>query len=284
VELEDEAIALSAVPTAISFQATATAPGTLVKSNESARIDYSNSQDGYVMVCYDASADSPIKAQVKGPTTTYTYNLTAKQWESLPFSDGNGEYQITVYKNVSGTKYAAVLSTSVSVTLTNEFAPFLHSNQYVNYDAAPQAVALAAQLTSGQPDVLSKVGVVYDYVINNLVYDQQLAATVTSGYLPNLDSVLQKRTGICFDYASLMTGMLRSQGIPCKLVVGYAGEAYHSWINVWSESTGWVDGVIYFNGASWERMDPTFASSSKSSAAIMAYIGDGSNYTAKYYY
>ena len=79
-------------------------------------------------------------------------------------------------------------------------------------------------------------------------------------------------------------GMLRSQGIPCKLVVGYAGTAYHAWISVWSEETGWVDGVIYFNGTSWHRMDPTFASSGKGSKAIMAYIGDGKNYSAKYFY
>ena len=28
---------------------------------------------------------------------------------------------------------------------------------------------------------------------------------------------MEIKKGICFDYAALMTGMLRSQGIPCKL-------------------------------------------------------------------
>ena len=113
---------------------------------------------------------------------------------------------------------------------------------------------------------------------------QELAKTVKSGYLPVLDAVLEKKSGICFDYAALMTGMLRSQGIPCKLVVGYAGQAYHAWISVWSEETGWVEGIIYFNGSAWQRMDPTFASSGKQSASIMSYIGDGTNYSAKYFY
>ena len=31
-------------------------------------------------------------------------------------------------------------------------------------------------------------------------------------------------------------------------------------------------------------MDPTYASSGNSSKAIMQYIGDGANYTAKYLY
>jgi transglutaminase-like putative cysteine protease len=79
-----------------------------------------------------------------------------------------------------------------------------------------------------------------------------------------------------------MTGMLRSQGVPTKLVVGYAGDAYHAWINVYSEDTGWIDGVIYFDGAKWMRMDPTFAANGGSD--IMDYIGNGTNYSGKYFY
>ena len=125
---------------------------------------------------------------------------------------------------------------------------------------------------------------IYDYVVKNLSYDYQKAATVKSGYLPVLDTVLAEKKGICFDYAALMAGMVRSLGIPCKLVVGYAGSAYHAWISIWTEESGWVDNVIFFNGTSWQRMDPTFASSGKQSASIMAYIGDGKNYTTKYLY
>ena len=79
-----------------------------------------------------------------------------------------------------------------------------------------------------------------------------------------------------------MTGMLRSQGVPTKLVIGYAGDVYHAWINVYSKSTGWVDGVIYFDGVKWQRMDPTFAANGGS--GIMDYIGNGTNYSGKYYY
>ncbi len=284
IDLEDEAVALSETPAALSNQVSAAASGTRVKKNSSAVIDYSNLADGYVMVQYTAQTDRRLKVQVKGPTTTYTYNLPAQEWAVFPLSDGNGEYRIAVYRNTSGTKYAGVLSLSVSVTLTDEFAPFLHSNQYVDYDAAPNTVTKAAELTAGLTDPLEKVEAIYDYVVKGLSYDKELAATVKSGYLPVLDSVLEKKTGICFDYAALMTGMLRSQGVPCKLVVGYAGTAYHAWISVWVEGSGWVDGVIWFGGSSWQRMDPTFASSGKSSDAILAYIGDGTNYSAKYFY
>ena len=124
---------------------------------------------------------------------------------------------------------------------------------------------------------------VYDYVVTNLSYDYEKAATVKSGYLPELDLVLEAKKGICFDYAALMTAMLRSQEVPCKLVVGYAGQTYHSWISVWTEENGWVDGAIFFDGQSWKRMDPTFASSQARSDEIMEFIENG-NYRVKYLY
>ncbi|MBO5339660.1 MAG: transglutaminase domain-containing protein [Oscillospiraceae bacterium] len=283
VELEDEAVALSQAPAALPA-ASVEAPGTLTKSNQDAVIDYSNTKDGYVMVCYKRSTQLRLKAQVKGPTTTYTYNLTPGKWAAFPLSDGNGAYKISIYKNIQGSSYAAVLSVSLQVTLPDEFAPFLRSNQYVDFDGAPNTVAKAAQLTGQMTQPLEKVAAVYDYVVKGMTYDKQLAATVKSGYLPVLDQVLEKKSGICFDYAALMTGMLRSQGIPCKLVVGYAGKAYHAWISVWSDQTGWIDGAVFFDGSAWHRMDPTFASSGKQSQSIMNYIGDGKNYSAKYFY
>ena len=262
------------------------ASGTQVRKNDQAEIDYSHPEDGYVMVRYPAQSEKRIKVQVKGPSTNYTYNLTpgSEDWTTFPLSDGNGWYQVVVYRNISGTKYSQQLSAGFQVTLADEFAPYLRPNQYVDYSGAEKTVAKAAELTKGVTDPLKKVELVYNYVVKNITYDKELAASVKSGYLPVLDTVLAKKTGICFDYAALMTGMLRSQGVPCKLVVGYAGTAYHAWISVWTKENGWIDGAIYFDGSTWQRMDPTFASSGKQSASIMAYIGDGSHYSAKYFY
>ena len=267
-----------------SAMLTTSAPGTLTKQNGKAVVDYSNTGDGYVMVRYSAATTKKLKAQVKGPTTTYTYNIAPEAWAAFPLSDGDGGYQVTLYENVSGSKYAAVLSASFTVALTDEFAPFLRPNQYVDYANATNSIAKAKELTKDKTAALDKVAAVYGYVVKTLTYDKKMAASVQSGYLPVLDTVLEKKAGICFDYAALLTGMLRSQGVPCKLVVGYAGTAYHAWINVWSEETGWINNAVYFDGVAWHRMDPTFAASGKQSESIMKYIGDGAHYTAKYTY
>ena len=122
---------------------------------------------------------------------------------------------------------------------------------------------------------------IYHYVTSEITYDEKKAASVTYGYLPVIDETLKSGKGICFDYASVMSAMLRTQGIPTKLEVGYSGEAYHAWISAYVSETGWVDDIIEFDGKSWTLMDPTLAANN-SASSVKQYIGDGSNYVVKY--
>ena len=262
------------------------ASGILTKESEQAVIDYSHTEDGYVMVRWTGGADARVKVLVNGPSgTTYQYNLDLYgSYETFPLSDGSGSYNVGVYRNVDGTQYATVMTLDVSVSLRDEFAPFLRPNQYVNYSYGSSAVQKAAELCAGLTDSLEKTAAVYDYVVNNVSYDTVKAQTVTSGYLPDIDETYLTGRGICFDYAALMAGMLRSQEVPVKLVIGYTGSAYHAWLSVYSQTDGWMNAQIYFDGYTWKLMDPTFASSGEQSESIMQYIGNGANYQAKYLY
>lgn len=256
------------------------ASGTVTYSGGGATIDASNTSNGYLMVKYTGS-NQRIKVQItKG--TTYTYDLNARNaFEVYPLTEGNGSYSIKVFENVSGNQYAQLLSQTISVSLSNEFAPFLYPNQYVNFNSGSAAVGVAAQLAAGK-DPLGVVDAVYKYVIANVSYDYGKAQTVQSGYLPNIDSTLASHTGICFDYAALMTAMLRSQDIPTKLVIGYTGNLYHAWVSVYIAGEGWIDNIIHFDGQKWSYMDPTFMSTGGESAK--QYVGTGSNYQEKYSY
>ncbi|HJG85944.1 transglutaminase-like domain-containing protein [Pseudoflavonifractor capillosus] len=260
--------------------------GVTVYKNSKAAVDASNLPLGFVSVSYTGGKDVRIKVQItKTGGTTYTYNLNNKGTaETFPLTEGDGKYTVKVFENTRGTKYAQAYSCSLDLKLTSEFSPFLYSNQYVNFSDDSKVVAKAAELTKGLTTDLDKVTEIYHYVINNITYDYQLAATVASGYLPDVDAVLESGKGICFDYAAVMSSMLRSQNIPCKLIVGYAGTVYHAWINVYIEGVGWVDHLIYFNGEDWSMMDPTFVSNGKNNPAVLKYVGDGTNYTEKYAY
>lgn len=265
-----------------------TASGTAVKMDSNAVIDYSNAADGYIMVKWTGGGSPKIVVQVKGPNNPekYTYYLrTDGNYDVFPLSDGNGSYQVSVLKNVSGKKYSQVVSASLSVQLNSTFAPFLRPNQYVNFSDSSEAVKKAADLVKDADGNLEKVKLVYDWVVTNLSYDNAKASSVQSGYLPDVDKTLQDKKGICFDYAALMAAMLRSQDVPIKLVIGYTSKGeYHAWINVWSETEGWVENMIYFDGETWNLMDPTFASSGKQTKKIMDYISNSSNYKERFVY
>lgn len=259
------------------------APGTVTYGNDNISIDASNIAEGYFMVKYEGDVDK-IKLQLQAPDgETYTYNLAVGSYEAFPLSAGNGDYHIDVLEHAYDDMYATAYSADIKVTLNDEFRPFLYPNQYVWFTPEYKAVAYAAELSDKSADDLDYISRVYHYVIENIEYDQELAKNVQSGYLPNIDNTMETGKGICFDYASLMAAMLRSQGVPTKLVVGYSGAAYHAWISVYLKESGWVDKIIEFDGKNWSLMDPTLAANN-SGSAVKDYIGDGSNYTEKYSY
>ena len=289
ITLYDVSVPLANVPAptpAISTVLMPVASGTEVRKNSRAQVDISNKQDGYIMIRYTGRGGARTMTIITGPSgVQYVYHLRNDgQWEVFPLSDGNGSYTVGIFRNISGNQFSTEFSTSFNVTLKDKFAPFLRPNQYVNFSPDTIAVKEAAVLVQGKTDVFEKVKTIYNFVVANFSYDRQLAASVQSGYLPDLDKVWNARKGICFDFAALTTAMLRSQGIPTQLVVGYVGEVYHAWINVWSEGEGWITATIFFDGESWNLMDPTFAAGASSPERLARYIGDGSRYAAKFLY
>lgn len=259
------------------------ASGEDVRSGSDVEIDASHVDKGYVMIRYNGSADK-AKVQIGAPDgATYSYTLLGNDFETFPISAGDGDYHIDVLEHAFEKMYALLFSTDLSVKLGDQFLPFLYPNQYVWFEKGDEAVKLAESTSNESSDDLNYVAQVYHYVTRNISYDTDLAQNVSVDYLPDIDVTLSSGKGICFDYASLMAAMLRSQGIPTKLVVGYSGQAYHAWISVYLEETGWVEKVIEFDGKDWSLMDPTLAANNDA-GAVKKYVGDGSNYTVKYNY
>lgn len=259
------------------------ASGTVTYGNNKAVIDASHASDGYLMIKYTGT-NPKIKLRIT-KNTVYTYNLNSSgQYETFPLTEGSGTYTIKLFELVSGSEYMQALSESVAVTISSDALPFLYPNQFCNFNADSAVVAKANDITAGISDPLKKVEAVYNYAVDNITYDTEKALSVQSDYLPNPDSTLSQKTGICFDYAALMTSMLRSQDVPTKLVIGYAGDVYHAWVSIYIQSQGWIDNVIYFDGASWKFMDPTFVSSGKRSQAALDYVSNPGHYVAKFTY
>ena len=262
-----------------------TALGTTVFSNDLVTIDCSNTSQGYIIAHYYGESEK-VKLRITGPDEViYTYNLATGggKDEVFPLPAGDGKYMVCVYENLVGTQYLTVFTQKVDVKISDQFLPFLYPNQYVDFNGNEQSIALAEYLAYTANTDLDVVSSVYNAIISSITYDYDEAQTVESGYIPDIDEVLSTQKGICLDYAVLMTAMLRSQRIPTRMEVGYAGTAYHAWISTYITDVGWVNGIIEFDGKEWSLMDPTFASTTESEK-LKNFIGDGENYQTKYIY
>ena len=169
------------------------------------------------------------------------------------------------------------------VQIENTFGAYLYPNQYVAFQAGDKSVQLGQDLALSANTELDVISNCYNYLISNIEYDHEKAEAVQSGYLPDMDAIIEEKKGICLDYAGLMACMLRSQKIPTHMEVGYAGTAYHAWISTYITDVGWVNGIIEFDGKNWQLMDPTFGAS-VGEKKLKKYIGDGENYRVKYIY
>lgn len=259
------------------------APGEIVYSNELALLDASNVSEGYVIFTYLGSSND-VKLQITGPDyMQYTYDIHDNNPETFPISAGNGMYTIGAFENIDGNQYSTIFMEELEFNVTNEFGAFLYPNQYVKFNKDNNVVSQASSLVSNAHDDLEAINCIYNYLIQNITYDTYKAETVQSGYIPDVDEILNIKTGICLDYAAVMVSMLRSQGIPARMEVGYAGNAYHAWISAYAENVGWINGIVEFNGTDWSLMDPTIAAS-QGEKKLKSFIGDGKSYLTKYIY
>ncbi len=262
-----------------------TADGTTTYQNQDGSIvlDLSHTENGYLMI--KDTNETKVQIQITNPNKeTWPYPLKAGgAFEAFPLTCGSGDYSVKILENISGDQYAVGLSQNFSVKLKDEFQPFLYPNQYTDYSTDSEVVKLGEKLAGDVKSDLEYVQSAYNYVISKIDYDEQLAESTPVNYIPDPDQTLDTGKGICFDYASLMTALLRSQKVPTKLVTGYSGKAYHAWVSVYLEDRGWVDHIIYFDGKKWTLMDPTLGANNDEKD-VKKYVGDGSNYTEKYVY
>lgn len=270
----------SAAPTGAAFEPPSQVTMPVVDAN-TPEIDTSHVNDGYVVA--HASSASRLKFQVSKGDVVYNYDLPNDGTPTvLPINAGDGAYLFRIMKNTDGNNYIETNRAEADITLTSEFAPFLIPNQFCSYDEGSACVAKARELTSGATNQGEAVRAVCDYVVDNVTYDTAKAQrlSTTTGYIPNPDSTLASGTGVCFDYASLGAAMLRSQGIPTKIITGYVspGDLYHAWIMVYIDGS-WQTGEFSVNPDTWSRVDLTFAASGSTE-----FTGDGTSYTDRYVY
>lgn len=193
------------------------------------KLDVSFLSEGYFLAAVQKPSSHRLKLRVVKDGETLTYDLNSNgDYEVFPLQLGNGNYEVSLYENVSGNKYSQEGRISLSVRTRLPGVCFLYPNQYVNYTQFSEAVAKAGELCAGKGPK-EAYAIICDFMKNNFVYDYIKAVTVQAGQLPDIDNSYAKRMGVCQDLSAITVCMLRTQGIPSRLIIGYADNQYHAW-------------------------------------------------------
>lgn len=258
--------------------------------------------------------------------TSRKYYLPEGEWVNLPLLGGSGEYQVSIqpYYNEdtlnsmtveeADAVYRDPLQLRFGAGVDNPDAVWTLSSIDIDYENSPETCAKALELTKDCETDAEKITAVFEYVAKTIKYDQKLYKEIKAynallkaweesetpfnpltGRFRNgereylvLDDILASKSGVCEDYATLMAGMLRSLGIPCKYGRGEASSdpknmEPHGWCLVRPE-TGELDKTKLGAGTDgeWIRLDPTWASTGGSAGRKAA--SNDKNYITESYY
>ena len=128
-----------------------------------------------------------------------------------------------------------------------EAAEFLFESPHIRFSAALADYA-APSFPQGRP----YLDAVLD--LNHRIHEEFAFDSSATSVSTPIATVLELRRGVCQDFAHLMTGCLRSLGLPARYVSGYiltapppgqvklvGADASHAWVSAYCPQAGWVD-------------------------------------------
>ena len=192
-------------------------------------VDDSNMDKGYVMVKTAEPSSHALKVTVSRDSWQLIYDLNSEgEYEVFPLQQGSGQYEIALFENVKGKKFSSEGKVVLDAQMTDENAAFLVPNQYVDYELWTSAVQKSDEICAGMSPEQA-LEAVESFISSEFSYDFVRAKTISSGEKPDIDYCYDNRMGICQDLAAVTACMLRVQGVPTRLVIGYADKYYHAW-------------------------------------------------------
>jgi transglutaminase-like putative cysteine protease len=139
----------------------------------------------------------------------------------------------------------------------------------------PRIVRLAAEITSAENNNYDRAAALERYLRTHFTYSLKLSHTLDRDPLASF--LFERKQGHCEYFASAMAIMLRSLGIPARVVNGFRTGEFNDITSQYlvraSNAHSWVE--AFFPGYGWVGFDPTPAASAPSRTAwarVMLYL------------
>ena len=228
-------------------EATARFPetGDQKKTEGGLTIDYSHMDQGYVMVRAQKS-DKRMKLTVEHGSVLLTYSMNNdEKYETIPLQYGSGEYTFSlgIAETADSSQYESAGTISLKCKIPDENSCFLYPNQYVSYSADSPVIEKAQELCKDLNEPADIAKAVCSYIQKTFLYDFVKFVTADEEQLPDIETAWKEKAGIEQDLSAVTCAMLRSQGVPAKLVIGTAEDSDNATIS-WRHSTSWVEIII----------------------------------------
>jgi hypothetical protein len=124
-------------------------------------------------------------------------------------------------------------------------------------DMSPRVGALAREVAGAGRTSYDMARAVELHLRRNYQYSLDVGTSVSAS--PVEDFLFTRKTGYCEHYATAMVVMLRTLGIPARLVTGFLPGLWNDFGNYYSvrqqDAHAWVE--VYFPRSGWVTFDPT---------------------------
>jgi transglutaminase-like putative cysteine protease len=126
----------------------------------------------------------------------------------------------------------------------------------------PRVIRLAAQITSSATTDYDKAAAIENHLRTRFGYTLELPRTPVKDPIANF--LFERKQGHCEYFASSMAVMLRTLGIPSRVVNGFRTDEFNdltgNYVVRAKDAHAWVE--AYFPGYGWQTFDPTPAGNS----------------------
>lgn len=204
------------------------------------QISSSRSRSGSEVVSGVAKAGVRItRVQVfregRSERDTYDFLNDGKPWRKrVHFRHGPGKYTVAIFEGSSADIEQTEYRFSSRFEIEN-LATLKHSldPSAVVQNDHPQIQLLAQQIVGNTKDPMTMARLVHDWVASNISYDFELYRRTIerprSIFMTDSLTTLENRKSICDGYSNLSAALLRSLGVPTRIIYGMTAMGRHAW-------------------------------------------------------
>jgi len=147
--------------------------------------------------------------------------------------------------------------TDEQVAMDLDYSPIVRDRYLQLPELSQRVVELAQQVAKTATTPYNKTVAIQQHLINGYRYSLDTGTELSAR--PIEDFLFTRKTGYCEHYATAMVLMLRSLGIPARLVTGFLATEWNDFGQYYTvrqqDAHAWVE--VYYPHSGWVTMDPT---------------------------